>query len=175
MFFQTEKPPVADQESRLEQWANEMIGSEVVQEGVQAGKDWGVAYKELPKAKNAPTPYGLLFNKNFFNPEGDLGNANNCGPGFFSFLANLNCDDDTDEDCDESDNVNVFANPSQSFIGPCGGSTPADAVDVNKMQKYWYDPVPIEYVGVIDTINHEDFLTFEPVINDDSGLIDNQP
>jgi hypothetical protein len=125
------------------------------------------------KVKGDGVVIGYTFN--FFDPEGDLGNANNCGPGFFSFLANLDCDDDTDEDCDESDNVGVFANPSQSFIDPCGGSTPADAVDVSKMQKYWYDPVPIEYVGVIDTINHEDFLTFEQVTNDGSGILVDKP
>ena len=56
----------------------------------------------------------------------------------------------------------------------CGGA-PAYAIDSSKMQKYWYDPIPIEYSGTFKTVGGQALLTFEPVSNDGSSLVVEKP
>ena len=71
-------------------------------------------WKEIqnpPPGMNAPKTYMVKYTFHFYDPEGDSGNANNCGPGFFSFISNLDCGD-SDEDCEDSDKGMV------SFVAP---------------------------------------------------------
>ncbi len=101
---------------------------------------------------------------NKMDPEGGSGNANICPPGY-SLWGDMDCD----EDCEDSDKnapvSSLFGTPStQDFSDDCDdGIADVDKVDKQAMDKYMnkyvYDPPPVEFNAIFNIVDGLQVLT----------------